>query len=236
MIYRPLLGIQGRVSENGNPVSGVPLELRFYNGSSWSTLANTTTASNGAYVFQSVPSLGLGQRYYVRYTNATLPNRLYTWHTRVITAYTAGETVSIGDFDIANINLTAPTAGATVSLPQAFHWTPRSASQSDSYEFDLFEPNTGDPYFFTDPLLGYASSYTLNRLPPGFGTGTLYVWDVWAYSPDGGYGISYYAYTVRFSNAGAMALESKELSTLRVGDLFAPALHRNQAPMDLDLQ
>jgi hypothetical protein len=50
--------------------------------------------------------------------------------------------------------------------------------------------------------LGYVGSYQLNGLPPGFGTGIPYVWNMWVYSSDGGYGISYWAYYVTFSSSG----------------------------------
>ena len=61
--------ISGRVLYNGSPAGGVGLEMRFYNGSAWSTQASTTTAGNGTYQFTNLPSLSSGQSYYVRYLN-----------------------------------------------------------------------------------------------------------------------------------------------------------------------
>jgi hypothetical protein len=182
----------------------VSLALRFYNGSSWSTYTTTTTGADGSYSFTGVPSLGSGQRYYVRYQNpgGTYTGRLWFWGTRRLDSYTAGTNVAIGDFDIADIPMVSPAHGATVTLPYTFQWTRRSATPSDSYEFDLFDPSDGSPYWWTDPTLGYVGSYTLNSLPSGFSPSTQYGWDVWVYSPDGGSGESYYYRTVTFSNAG----------------------------------
>ncbi len=226
--------IYGTVTDHG-AAAVVALELRFYNGSTWSTRASTTTAANGSYSFLGVPGLSPGQIYYVRYLNTTTPSRLFTWHTRLLGTYAAGAEVHIGDFDVANIALVAPAPGATVSLPRAFQWSARPATTSDSYEFDLFDPQDGNPYFFTDPPLGYVSSYTLNGLPAGFKVNTQYVWDMWVYSPDGGYGISYYAYYVRFSTAGfEVASTERSRESVRPDDLIYPTIHRNEASPDTD--
>lgn len=108
----------------------------------------------------------------------------------------------IGNFDLANITLVSPANGATVSVPRTFQWTPRPATASDTYEFDMYDPTDGNPYFYTAPPLGYVSSYTLNGLSPGFNVGDLYAWEIWVYSPDGGFGISYETRAVHFSNSG----------------------------------
>jgi uncharacterized repeat protein (TIGR01451 family) len=208
-VYLPLIrstcksGICGRVTLNGSPAAGVSLELRFFNGSSFSTLATTTTNANGDYAFAGMPSLALGQHYYVRYRNyAGTPGRLWVWGTRDLTSYSAGSAVEIGNFDIADIVLVSPAAGATVALPYTFQWTRRPATPSDTYEFDLYDPTDGNPNFYTAPPLGYVGSYILNSLPPGFNVGALYGWEIWVYSPDGGYGISYETRAVHFSNTG----------------------------------
>jgi uncharacterized repeat protein (TIGR01451 family) len=201
----PYLGIHGHVTFNGATASGVSLLLRFYNGSSWSTLATTTTDINGNYYFLSAPTLGGGQQYHVRYLNNSDNTKLYFWDTRYLTTYTAGTSVAIGDFDIANIPLVSPSSGAIVSLPQTFQWTRRSATTTDSYEFDLFNPGNPPnytPVWWTYPPLGYVSSYSLNSLPSGFSPGVQYGWFIAVYSPDGGYGESFYYRPVTFSNTG----------------------------------
>jgi hypothetical protein len=205
LISKPglLQGLYGTVTENGAPAASVSLDLLFYNGASWSILTTITTNANGDYSLTGVPSLSSGQKYQVRYLNtASTPGRLGVWGTRELTSYSAGSSVEIGNFDIADIALVAPAAGVTVALPYTFQWTLRPATPSDTYEFDLYDPADRDPYFYTAPPLGYVGTYPLNGLPAGFSPSVQYVWEIWVYSPDGGYGISYATYGVTFSNAG----------------------------------
>lgn len=208
LIHRPLpppRRIHGLVNDNGAPAPGVPLELRFYDGATWSTRANTTTATDGTYEFLNQPALTPGQKYYVRYLNTegagARPDRLWLWWTQELTTY-SGEEINIGNFDLANITLVAPTNEAGISLPYTFQWAPRPASPTDSYEFNLFDYADDDPYFYTAPPLGYVGGFTLNGLPEGFETYAWYLWNVWVYSPDGGVGVSYWANWVYFTNTG----------------------------------
>ncbi len=202
----PSSGIYGRVTYQGSPVAGVYLALWFYNGSSWSTVLTTATQADGSYRFTGVPGLATGQRYYVRYNNGSdgnpsNPSYLAAWYSFDITTYTAGANVAGGDFDIANIALSSPAPGATVSLPQAFSWVRRTATTSDDYEWDLFDPADMNPWVYFGPL-GYVSDFTLNSLPSGFTFGTPYGWNVWVNASDGGSGVSYYYRTVTFSGGG----------------------------------
>lgn len=210
-VYLPLVlkpcstGICGRVTLNGAPAANVYLQLRFFNGSQWSTRATTYTDSNGNYAFTGVPSLGPGQRYYVLYSNsAGTTGRLRAWGTRELTSYTAGTAVPIGDFDIADVPLVAPPNGATVSLPYTFQWIPRSATPSDSYSLAVYDPTDLDPYAFTEPL-GYVGSVNVTYLPSGFNPGVQYRWEVLIWSPDGGLGISREARAITFSSTGSSA-------------------------------
>jgi len=208
MIFQPgpPRSLYGRVTENGVPAAGVSLSLRFKNGETWSTLATATTASDGLYSFTDVPGLNPGQAYRVLYQNLSTggsPGRLWTWLTKSLGIYTAGSTVHMGDFDLATIPLVSPPNNTTVQLPYTFEWTPRPGTPSDSYELNLLDPYDFNPYFWTDPPVGYVGSYTLHSLPSGFSTGDPYVWEIWVYSPDGGYGISYDSRLVRFSNTGS---------------------------------
>lgn len=219
----PLPGIQGYVKDNGNAAGGIQLELRRYNGSSWSTQATTQTDSAGFYLF-TPPSLSSGQHYYVRYLNPeNLTSRLAFWGTRVLDNYTSGQTAFIGNFDLHNIELQTPTPGATVSIPTTFHWAVRPATPSDSYELDLFDFDDGDPYFYTNPALGFVGVYTLNHLPGGFSPGVQYVWGLAAYSPDGGVGLSYWVYGVTFSNGLAAMAPTHSLPAWSVDQLEAPS-------------
>ena len=216
-LIKPYPGISGRVTFNGAPITGIPLDLRFYNGTTWSTLASTTTSSAGIYSFSAAPSLAAGQKYAVRYLNTANDYFLYIWITRELTEYAAGGAVTIGNFDIANIALSLPAAGATVHLPYTFQWNVRPTVLSDSYEFDLFDPQDGNPYFYT-PHLGYTGSYLLSGLPSGFGYSANYAWDVWVYSPDGGSGVSYWSYYVRFQGLWRTSSRQPELSGCLIGE------------------
>jgi FG-GAP-like repeat len=205
-LYKPLpqRGLYGKVTEKGVPAAGVPLDLRFYNGSNWSTLATATTASDGSYTFPNLLSLNPGQFYYVRYLNTATgsPKRLWTWQTQALSSYVPGSDFHIGDFDLANITLSAPPPGATISLPYTFLWIPRPTSPTDSYELDLYNPDNPSSLLYSTPQLGYAEGYTLTNRPPGFKVNRLYAWQISIYSPDGGMGVSYYAYEVQFINSG----------------------------------
>ncbi len=221
--YLPLvsyrLKLYGKVTQNGTAAPGISLLLRFFNGSQWSTQATTVTDSNGVYNFVDVPDLAPGQKYYVLYSNTSDPNRLWVWGTREITSYTQYSSINIGNFDIANIGLSSPPPGSSVKLPYVFQWVPRPASVGDSYEYDLYDPYNVSPYYYT-PLLGYVANYLLPGLPAGFVNNHLYAWEIWAYSPDGGSGISYYTYGVYFYNSAtgqmetAMPIQRKDLSEI----------------------
>ncbi len=192
-------GISGKVTLNGTPVGGVELELRFYDGSNWSTLRTTTTAADGTFIFKNVPSLGSGQSYYVRYMNPSQGDsqgRLATWGSRVLTAYTNGTPVDLGTFDIADVTLRSPPPGASVTLPATFQWDVRPATSQDSYgvvfyTYDFTQPTP----LYWQPTVGYSGSYTLNSLAGG-----LYFWGVYIEWPDGSLGLSYWIHGITISS------------------------------------
>ncbi len=199
-------GIYGKVTHQGEPIPGINLLLRFYDGSSWSTVNAATTQSDGTYLFVDPPALASGQRYYVRYQNSdsggnvSNPVYLWLWYSIDIDSYEVGDKMHGGDFDIAEIALQSPGSNAIETLPTTFTWTPRTATPMDSYEFDLYDLNS-DAYFYTDPPLGYVDSYTLHTLPDSFGFDTEYLWEVWVYAPDGGFGISYGTHFITFAGS-----------------------------------
>ncbi|MCX7854640.1 MAG: right-handed parallel beta-helix repeat-containing protein [Anaerolineae bacterium] len=207
-VRKPRPGIYGVVTFNGQPHYGVFLELRFYDGSAWSTIATTLTNYQGEYVFENVPHLGPGQRYYVRFYNPGDQRFVFVWCTRVLTSY--GGSADMGTFDIADVRLLAPANGATVGLPYTFRWQPRPATPTDTYEFDLYDPYDRNVYFYTPPL-GYVGSYTLTGLPGGFSPDNWYAWEIWIYSPDGGFGISREARWVKF--AGTVLTRAEEIQS-----------------------
>ncbi len=206
LVMRPVEGIFGYLTQGGIPVPSIWLDLRFYNGSSWSTAATTTTNSSGYYLFTGIPALAAGQLYYVRYWNSVAPNsddpsRLGIWASRDVTSYSVGSSVSLGTSDLANVNLVAPSPGLTVSLPQLFQWTPRPATPSDSYRLALFR--LGTSLYARTVLLGYVSDFYMTSLPSGFSPNVKYYWSVELMDSNGGAGAAYWLYAVTFSNSGA---------------------------------
>jgi subtilisin family serine protease len=189
--------IYGRVTANLSPAAGMTLDLRLWDGSSWSTLLTTTTASNGTYNFIGAPSLTYGQTYHVRYLNtAGTPGYLWGWWGGDITSYTAGTNVPGGDFDIADAGLGNPNTETPQALPVTFRWTMRNIA-SDTYEFEILDTETYEVLWRSGDL-GRVSSFTLTSLPPGINPGTVYGWDVRINSPQGvglSYGTSFVAFT-----------------------------------------
>jgi hypothetical protein len=210
-------GIHGCVAESGVPKSGIPVVLYRFNSSTQvdEELATTNTNASGYFAFTGRPTLGATEAYFVKYQNSgSQTNRLWNWYTRAIDAYTAGSSVHIGDFDIANVALLAPADGSTVNLPETFSWTPRPGLQADSYEFNLYEDCDPDcPVWYTDPRLGYVGQYTLTSLPVNFLFNTQYWWEIWTYSPyDSAYGLSYQAFAVTFSPTAMSTTPSRTIS------------------------
>jgi 5-hydroxyisourate hydrolase-like protein (transthyretin family) len=205
-LYLPLVGklpngVYGRVYDNGVAASGVSVMLLLYNGSVWSSIASTTTNLNGEYVFPGINTLSPGQKYVVAYNNPEHnSSRLWYWETRQLSEYTSGSAVNIGNFDIANLPLSLPLHNTLVSLPQTFSWTPRPASPTDSYVFDLFDYFDYVPNFSTAPL-GYVSSYNLASLPAGFLNCIPYTWGLTILGPDSSWGFPYYVRAVTLYNA-----------------------------------
>jgi hypothetical protein len=206
--YLPLLNLNaggrlyGQVTQNGVKTPGVPLTLCRLNSptdTNCTKMGSTTTLPDGTYAFTNMPSLQTGQSYVAYYQNTSVASgRLWYWQTRSLMTYTLGSQVQLGNFDISDIKLISPSSPVTVTLPVAFTWQVRSASPSDSYEFDLYERNTLSPYFYTQPPLGYVGSYQLKSLPTGFSANTRYVWEIWAYAPDKSFGISLESRPVAF--------------------------------------
>jgi hypothetical protein len=207
--YIPLLSLNaggslyGQVTENGVKASGVLLTLCRLNSPSdtnCTKMGSTATQANGTYAFANMPSLQTGQSYLAYFQNTSVTNgRLWYWQTRNLVTYTLGSQVPLGNFDIADIKLISPSSSVTVTLPETFNWQVRSASPSDSYEFDLYEPNSSSPYFYTQPPLGHVGSYQLKSLPAGFSANTRYVWEIWAYAPDNALGISLESRSIAFT-------------------------------------
>lgn len=199
-IQRLLPGIHGYINYQGNNNSGssFPVELRFFDGERWSTIATTSSGPFG-YHFSNVPSLGPGQAYYVLYRNSGYDS-IYLWvyATPLLTQYSFGQGYQFKAFDVANIGLASPNHYSSAPLPVSFYWYTRTSTPEDIYEFNLYGPN-GDPYFYSPPL-GNGGIYTLTGLPPGFALWQYYGWEVWVYGDDGGYGVSFETYVITFTD------------------------------------
>jgi len=197
----PRLGIFGYVTSHSCGAGGISLELRFFNGSEWSTLATTVSAEDGFFSFPNAPSLAQGQKYYVRFVNDSDSKYVGAWGTYTLDSYQSGSNVFIGDFDISDVGLLSPDNGASLRLPITFSWGKR-LYKTDSYEYNLFDYFNPALSLRSNPL-GYVDSFTLQRRPPGFNLDTYYLWYVGVYDPDGGYGFSFYARWIKFSSSGA---------------------------------
>ncbi|OQA15674.1 MAG: hypothetical protein BWY63_02881 [Chloroflexi bacterium ADurb.Bin360] len=178
--YQPgvVPGIYGQVNLGGVPVSGVSLQLRYFDGSTWSTRATTTTDTGGKYSFTGIPALSSGQRYYVLYDNpsGTANGRLWGWYGADIISYTGTAMVSGGNFDIKDITLQSPSNGATVTLPATFRWGLRGIT-SDHYRV-FFYDSVADESALTNDL-NYVSQINITGLPDGWPSGRTYFWWVW---------------------------------------------------------
>lgn len=194
-------GIYGTLKKNGVVRELAAVYLRFYDGNYWHTAGVAYTDEGGLYQFRNVQALRAGQYYYVLYV-ADNVTELRQWHTRSIDSYTAGSTVNIGNFDVGAIELTEPISNIPFDLPTQFVWRPRPVTPQESYEFNLYDSSNTALWVYTNPPLGYTDHYTLNRLPDGFELYKDYSWEIWAYQPDGGYGISF-SKSVSFSSAGS---------------------------------
>jgi Tol biopolymer transport system component len=189
--------IDGRLTYNGAPASGIALALRFYDGASWSEAATTVTDGDGRYCFAGVASLEAGQRYYVRFGPNNSDDRyLWDWFGPDITMYASGTHHPGGDFDIADVELLSPDHGDTATLPATFSWARRELA-GDTYRFGLYEPGGSETWWTND--LGDVGSFQLNALPQGASFGRQYAWHVYVCRGPDSYGSSFYARGVTFS-------------------------------------
>jgi len=205
-------GIYGRVTLGGVAAGSVVLDLRYYDGSSWSTRANATTNSNGEYLFANPPSLSSGQKYYVRYRNSSsTPNgRLWDWNGTDITSYTSGSRVHGGDFDIKDVTLRSPLNGSSVTLPRTFQWDLRGIP-SDHYRLVLVDLVANNIAISSD--LGYVNQVTLTSLPSGWPSGRRYYWWVMVCQDAGcsAYGNAFESWAVTIYTSAAQESDASQL-------------------------
>ena len=189
-------GINGRVTYRGADAVSIEVQLRFWNGSSWSAAATTTTDAAGRYRFFGIASLGSGQEYYVRFgPNNSNSAYLWAWWGPSITSYASGSTVPGGDFDIANVSLLSPANDSTVHLPVTLTWQQRGIS-TDTYRVSIFDTSTDDGWFTDD--LGNVGSFNMTNLPPDAVFGKAYGWDILVFNGPDSYGESYFYRKITF--------------------------------------
>jgi uncharacterized repeat protein (TIGR01451 family) len=202
--------LNGTITDNGIPVAGTELLLRYYDDSTWSTYATTTTDSSGNYQFSSLPNLGPDQELYVLWLNNNAdPEQLASWSCSIIDSSTTDPNAYQCSFDVDNIDLLSPDSGVSVSLPQTFSWNKRPIT-TDDYELNLIDISDFDPWWWTDPSLGYVDNYTLNGLPSGFLPGEQYGWFMGVRGVNG-VGFSYNYHVITFSTTGASEAEALPL-------------------------
>jgi len=198
-VYLPLVthryvpGVHGQITYKGTAAAGVALQLWLCDSSSCSEAFTTTTNAAGVYTFANVPSLGVDQRYYVRFGPNTAPagdsRYLSNWYGPDILSYSAGDSVAGGAFDIADVAPLLPCTDAKVFLPVRFSWQPRQLG-AETYRLLLSNPVTGE-ILWESADLGDVGSFGFDTLPPGLVLSQTYRWQVNAYSASQGFGSSF---------------------------------------------
>lgn len=189
----------------------IPITLIQWNAATGEELyirqvASSSTGVIGRYVFTNAPTLEGTYRYYIWYFNQSSSSYLSFWSGPVIEAYTAGQTVYGGDFDIADLKLSSPAHGATVTLPVTFTWQRRTVA-GDTYRHILFDPDS-DAWWWTDDL-GYVGQFTAADLPPEIVYGKTYGWTVRIFNGPNSYGDPFYTRAIIFAQ-GAQAAAGPE--------------------------
>lgn len=195
-IERSPVGIRGKVALNTNPVGGIALTLRFFDGVDYVALASTTTTPDGSYQFTDLEPLSLGQFYWVSFRNETDPNQVSIWCSNEVRVYHASDWVTVPTFDIANIFLLQPEPGAAVTLPVTFQWL-RTVYPIDEYILYIYDVSSRENVFSSN-IPTVHDSYTLESLPPSMAYGNLYCWLVEV--SNNGYGRSYACSQVTFKS------------------------------------
>jgi hypothetical protein len=201
--------ISGQVRFRGTSIGGILLELRQCLPDSCEVVMTTTTDGAGNYRFSGVPALPADQVYYVQFSNDLEPGspeasaRLAVWFGREINRYAAGDTADGGSFDIANVELIAPSDQATLSLPATFSWSRRGIA-GDLYSVG-FAPSDAPEVCYSS--LSDQTSLVVDQAflaDCGLEYGTPYDWYVYVADQDWttGFGISYNYHVVRFAGVG----------------------------------
>jgi len=174
--------IQGHITYQGNPIGGISVTLFLWsNPTTYSRFRTATTQADGVYRFLDVPPLGTNYYYRVMFENLNQATAYVRGCQGAPIFNYVGVTTQSGNFEISDIKLLSPTAGATISPPYAFQWTTR-ATQSDNYKLYISQSS----YTFDSGGLGYSGQYTLNSLAgTSLFAGTSSTWRIGVQLPDG---------------------------------------------------
>ncbi len=212
MIYLPLASkledYRGQVTLNGAPAAGRTVTLRYWNGFSYSDWATTTTNAAGNYSFpaNTLPPIGGGKDFYVRWTNDSQTiGYLAGWYCENVVSAPADNYVC--NMDIGDIRLGSPLGAVSINLPYTFTWTRRPVA-TDSYQVEFyFYDSVSLDLRHTSGLLGYAAQWTMTILPANMTVGTQYWWSMIADGPNG-YGEAFYIRSLRFNDTSSPPLNS----------------------------
>ncbi len=210
--------IKGRLLVDGDPAPlglgeevGPGLVLRACSDEQSCTVVARTGVKDdaGNFAFENPPALDAGRYYQVTWFNenpedsAASPYAgadlwMGVWYGAPIRDYQPGQTVDVGDVEIADIVLVSPTHGSGFGgLPWTFTWAARK-NETGVYSWAIclrccqtLAQRIG--HYHTSPL-GRRTSYTVSQYPPGtqIGIDYKYCWFVRSEAPDGSIGQSYH--------------------------------------------
>jgi hypothetical protein len=211
-------GIHGTVAFNGNPAQSETVELQFYDGANWSTVAEQSTSINGQYNFTEIPALNNGQYYSVNYINDKHnAGRLGAWGGRIIPTYKPGNDAGVSDFDISTFSILSPSNNTSTTFPVTFEWEMRPLLPQDRYAILLYDPVDHNPAI--ESLDYITSGLIISSLPPGFAYNTRYEWVPFIVAPDGAIGFPDEIRSITFLSGAALPLNVTDNAEWRP---FAP--------------
>ena len=193
----PPRGIRGFVTYRGAPVAGITIGLETCLIETCESQASTTTDAAGQYNFPDAETNNGAFGYQVTYRNGPDGGNdfdaryLLAWQEPVISDYDYAQRVEGGNFDIANVELTAPADNAVIPSPATFTWESRGVA-GDQYQWfidalfdsgncDQQEPSTNTSFEFEG--LGCSIFPELRPNEP-------YTWYVLVVAEEGGAGQS----------------------------------------------
>jgi hypothetical protein len=176
----------------------VAVDLRSFDGLTWTNLDSTVTAPDGSYRFMDPQGVRKGEYFVVRYKNGgAAGNRVSEWTSRPLTTYPQGASLGLSVFDLADLALAAPADKSSVSAPVDFQWSARPGAGAGFYALVLTNPGSGATVYQSPPVYDQ-TSFRLDSVPAGVQTGIAYRWTVWLFGPDGSYAVPQASWRVTF--------------------------------------